>query len=493
MKTGKFFIYLSSLQKKEMTRFCAYAASPYFNKHRELRRFILYCGKIYPHFEEPNISREQIYQEVFGAAPFDEGKLAPLLTYAQRLLEGFLSQEQFRQQAFFQELFLLKILRGKAIQPLYEKRLVHARELLKSEGESAFDSLFQGCLLDREALEYLNQTEQHEDEGFFRSKQLKLDHFFILEKLRDACETLVRQRLLRTGFMPRLLPALLEEVETDPQRYFAIPAIEAFYRIYLMLHTGEIQAYQEAREVLLRQEAHFSHADLIFMYNYLMNFCIGKINLGENPFLEEVFSLYRLQLEKGLLLEEGILSEWDYKNIVTTGIRLGYLDWTLAFIEGYKVHLHPESMDNAYRFNLAACCYAMGQYPRVLDLLIRVEYSDLRYSLGAKALLLRTYYDMEAYEALFSLSDAFRQYLQRNELLADSRRTGYRNLIKFTRKAAQLRSRIEYLKKEKLCTAFRKIQHDVTVTPDIFNRPWLEEKLKELEERLFGVSPQITV
>ena len=260
-----------------------------------------------------------------------------------------------------------------------------------------------------------------------------------------------------------------------------------------MLNSGEIQAYHEARKTLLRQESYFSRTDLIFMYNYLMNFCIGKINLGENLFLEEVFALYRIQLEKGLLLEEGILSEWDYKNIVTTGIRLGHLDWTMDFIERYKTHLQPESMDNAYRFNLAACSYAMGQYPQVLDLLTQVEYSDLRYSLGAKALLLRTYYDMEAYEALFSLADAFRQYLQRNELLADTRRTGYRNLIKFTRKAAQLRSRLEYMKREKAITEFQKIQSDVASTPDIFNRPWLEEKLRELEIRLFGAVRQTSV
>ena len=493
MKSAKFFSYLGKLQKKEMTRFCDFAASPYYNKHRELRKFIWYCGKIYPHFEAHKIAKEQVYREVFGKGPFDDGKLAPLLTYAQRLLEAFLAQEQFREQAFFQDLFLLKGLREKALHPLYEKRLNQARETIEDHKDSAFDRLFQGCLLHREALEYRNQTEQHEDEAFFEAKQHNLDNFYILEKLRDGCETLVRQRLLRTGLMPRLLPALLEEIDRSPERYFAVPAIEAYYRIYLMLSAGDIPAYHEAREALLRNESYFSREDLIFMYNYLMNFCIGKINLGEHLFLEEVFSLYQFQLEKALLLEDGILSEWDYKNIVTTGIRLGRLDWTLSFIETYKGFLPPDSMDNAYRFNLASCCYAMGQYPRVLDLLIQVEYSDLRYSLGAKALLLRTYYDMEAYEALFSLADAFRQYLQRNELLADTRRTGYRNLLKFTRKAAHLRSRLDFLKKEKAKAEFLKIKNDAAATPDIFNKPWLEEKFRELEVLLFGATRQIRV
>ncbi|MEY4134358.1 MAG: hypothetical protein RL386_708, partial [Bacteroidota bacterium] len=476
-----FFQHLRPLQKKEMTRFCAYAASPYFNKHSELRHLIRYCGQIYPYFEGDNIEKERVYREIFGGHPFDEGKLAPLLTYAQRLLESFLAQEQFGRDPFFRNLFLLKGIREKNLYALYEKRLPEARDMLEDKQESAFDRLFKGCLLDRETLEYRNQTEQHQDEGFFEAKQLRLDHFFVLEKLRDACEVQVRQKMLRTGVELHFLAPVLQAIETDPGRYLCIPALEAYYRIYLLLSRGDLQVYRDAMEALGRGEAYFSHADLILMYNYLMNYCIGRINQGETIFLEEVLALYRIQLDKGLLLEDGILSEWDYKNIVTTGIRLGQLDWTIGFIEAYKDRLNPDSMDNAYRFNLAACCYAMGQYERVLDLLIRVEYSDLRYSLGAKALLLRTYYDLEAYEALFSLADAFRQYLQRNDLLADARRTGYLNLIKFTRKAAQLRGRVAYLKPEKATAEYRKIQEAVEGTTDILNRGWLEEKLEALK------------
>jgi hypothetical protein len=481
LKAGKFFQHLRHLQKKEMTRFCAFAASPYFNKHSELRRLIQYCGEIYPGFEGPLIEKTQVYREIFGDSPFDEGKLAPLLTYAQRLLESFITQEQFGRDPFFQALFLLKGIRNKNLYALYEKRHLNAREALGDHLESTFDTLFKGCLLDREALEYRNQTEQHQDEGFFEAKQLNLDHFFILEKLRDACEVQVRQKMLRTGVELHFLAPILKAIETDPGRYLGVPAIEAYYRTYMLLSGGDLRIYHEARAALVRNEAYFSHADLILMYNYLMNYCIGRINQGETLFLEEVLSLYQIQLDKGLLLEDGILSEWDYKNIVTTGIRLGHLDWTLGFIETYKDHLNPDAMDNAYRFNLAACCYAMGQYERVLDLLIQVEYSDLRYSLGAKALLLRTYYDLEAYEALFSLADAFRQYLQRNDLLADARRTGYHNLVKFTRKAAQLRCRLAYLKPEKAAAEYQRIKEAVEGAPDIFNRGWLEEKLDELK------------
>lgn len=467
-----------------MTRFKEFAESPYFNKHAELRGLIGYLAKVYPHFDDKTCSKERLFREVFGKGPYEEGKLAPLLTYGRHLLEGFLACEQYQEDPFFQDLFLLRALRSQEAFRAYEKRLDQAREALHVGSEHAGDFLLKRYLLDQEALEYRNQIERHEDETFYRTKQHTLDRFFMLEKLRDACEIQVRQKILRTGVQLRFLDGILQEIDMHLDDYCQDPAIEAYYRIFRMLTEAEPGAYSKAGEVLMRFEASFSRDELIFMYNYLMNYCIGKINQGEAEFLSEVFKLYQVQLDRGLLFEDGFLSEWDYKNIVTTGIRLGHLKWVQEFIEEYKERLHPEVMENAYRFNLASCCYAMGQYDQVLDLLIRVEYSDLRYSLGAKALLLRTYYDLEEYEPLFSLAESFRQYLQRNKLLADTRRIGYYNMFKIARKAAYLRSRLDYLKREKAQAELQKIRTEMEQTQEVFNRAWLEEKLDELFAQL---------
>ncbi|MGA1583013.1 MAG: hypothetical protein ACO4CH_07160, partial [Saprospiraceae bacterium] len=135
----------------------------------------------------------------------------------------------------------------------------------------------------------------------------------------------------------------------------------------------------------------------------------------------------------------------------------------------------------AYAFNKASWCYAVGDLDRVLDLLLDEEYRDIRYVQGVKALLLRTYYDKGEYEAFLSLAESFKQFLQRNDTLSDTRRTGFRNLVTFARRAFQLKMDADYLPDSRIRREVSKLREDIRTAGNIFNRSWLEEKLCELE------------
>ena len=43
---------ISSVSRKEMTRFREMAASPYFNKHQDTLGLVCYLSEIYPRFDE---------------------------------------------------------------------------------------------------------------------------------------------------------------------------------------------------------------------------------------------------------------------------------------------------------------------------------------------------------------------------------------------------------------------------------------------------------
>jgi hypothetical protein len=108
----------------------------------------------------------------------------------------------------------------------------------------------------------------------------------------------------------------------------------------------------------------------------------------------------------------------------------------------------------------------------------------LRYNLGAKALLLRTYYELEEFDSLHALVESFRQYIQRNRLLADSRRNGYYHLFRLTRRIARLRAQIGYTPAERALQSLAKIRQDIQQTKAIFNRAWLEKKMEELNKEI---------
>jgi hypothetical protein len=209
-----------------------------------------------------------------------------------------------------------------------------------------------------------------------------------------------------------------------------------------------------------------------------------RINQGDQAFLGKLFELYRVQLEQGLLIEEGFLSEWNYKNVVAAGLRLRLYDWVRQFIEDNKHNLAPEFKDNAYKFNLASYHLALGQHHEAMILLREVEYRDQLYNLGAKTMLLQTYYELSEYEPLFSLTESFRQLLMRDKTMSENFRMGYYNLFRLTRKAAYLRSRLAYLSTDKAKQELERLKGSLAKTGEVFSRAWFENKLKDLSEEI---------
>ncbi len=472
---------LFTFNRKEMSRFEAFSYSPYFNKHEGVRRLVSYLSKIYPDFNGKNCSRNNLIKKGLRSKDTDNSQLALIFTYTRRLIDQFLITEQSNKKTFENKILLLEELRHRKCIKVYGKKLAKFKKEMEME-EVRDSGYFQNRFsLAKEADRFYILTDGRRNDPNLEVKIRQLDYFYMVEKLKDAVEVHNRKNILRVSYSNRMLEGVLSEISNNIEEYEQVPALFVYYKLFQMVSNEDEQYYFEALEFMRNSEQYLGQDEFIIIYNYFQNYCIKQINRNKLHFLSELFELYKLQLEKELLLDDDFLSEWHYKNIVTTAIRLEEMDWVYQFIQEYKNKLRPASLENAYRFNLASYYHAIGEYGKVLELLLRLEYSDLRYNLGAKALLLRTYYEMEEFEALNSLTASFNQYLQRNQLMADTRKDAYHNLFKFTKRVALLRSEIPFTEKRKLRQTLSKLEKDIENSAFIFNQLWLESKVGELE------------
>lgn len=468
-----------------MTRFVEFSRSPYFNKHKEVGRLIDYLNKIYPNFNHQNCQREVIFKSLFQQQKHNQSHLALLFTYSMRLLDKFLIQEQFKENNAFHKVLLLRNLRHRKQYGYYEKTMTNLEKELDSSSfkNSTFYNL--QFLKASESDAYFTQRSKHEKDHSIQKKQNNLDNYYLAEKLRDGCEMSVRSKILEINYSTSLLELAVKEVQQNLDYYEAIPSISVYYHIYLMLVNEGHEYFFEALPVLQKYSSFFPKEELQNMYNYFQNYCIGQINRGERQFLKETFHLFVDQLDKELLMDEnGFLDQWHYKNIVTSAIRLKEMDWTKQFIDNFKSRLHPEVVENAYSYNLASYYYSTNQLDKVLDLLVKVEYTDIQYNLGAKSLLLRTYYDLEESEALLSLTRSFRQYLSRNRLIPENRRKAMSNLIRFTNRAHSIKANFGFDSKAKSQKDLAKLIEKINATDLIINQDWLDTKIDELKKRI---------
>lgn len=486
MSSNKLIRNLEKLSRKEMTRFKEFVFSPYLNKHEEVRRLVAYLSEVYPRLDEKKCKKELLYKSVFDSGKYSEKQLAPVLTYTQRLLEQFWAYEEFREDAYFQQYLYLRQLRAQQAFGPYERLFKELKAFPEPTPCLGADQTLMRYLLAGEGERYWSQSNKPEFEGSFQKKQEELDEFYLTQKLKDACEAIFRQEMKRDEQPPRLLEAVLQEVEQNFEKYQQGPQTITHYMIYRMLTGNDPDFYQKALDVFQKWEKSFSRVEVSDLYNQFKNYCLIRINQGDQFFLEKLFGLYQYQLDQGLLLEEGVMLEWNYKNIVAAGLRLKQYEWVRKFIEDYKDKLAPEFRDNAYRFNLASYHLSLEHpEPHEAMLLLReVEYRDLRYNLGAKTMLLQTYYELEEYDPLFSLTESFRQLLMRDKTMSENFRKGYYNLFRLTRKAAYLRSRLDYLSADKARQELTRIKEILTKTGDVFSRAWLNAKLEALAEEI---------
>ncbi|HHM20891.1 MAG TPA: hypothetical protein ENJ20_02605, partial [Bacteroidetes bacterium] len=429
---------LAALPRKKVTRFGEFAHSPYFNKHKGVRDLVTYLTSVYPHYTKKKCHRQTIYQNLFPTLPFDQKKLAIIFTYTMRLLEQFLRTEAAVSDGLLTDnALLLKELRENGI-------LFLTKKYWKENAKGVKETTNPSTIFTSAGLRLLNEMDRAAtlladfNHGFLEHKQPAFDAYFLMEKLKDGCELLQRSKLLKRNFTPtpffeKTLQWLTTSEATLPR------PVRLYTDLYALLQTGDPDHYDQLLEKTTRSTNDFNTDDLAAFYNSMQNFCIRQINAGKKEFLVRLFSIYRTQLEKDLLLTHGYLSEWHFKNIVTTALRLEEYNWAKNFISKNKELLRPAVRQNAYSFNLANYYYHTGHYEKVLELLLRVEYTDLRYNLDAKSLLLRTYFDMEEEDAFFSLTDSFQQYLKRNRELTEFQKKGYYNLIKFSRTAFRLK------------------------------------------------------
>lgn len=478
MQNNALILALKKLSRKEMTRFRDFSLSPYYNKHAGVRDLVGYFSEKYPDFSEKNCDRKAIWRRIFPERKYDYPHLALLFTYALRLADKFFAAEKLAEKPAEEQFLTAEFLRERRLFKTYEKTMRSIEKILEKASYRDADFYFRQYLFaDERDQKYLKITRRRADDGL-QEKQDALDVWFAAMKLRDACEMRMRQRYFGEEYEADWLKEISEKIKNRPQDYLEIPAVYIYFLVYEMLTGEAVEDYFVLKNKVEVTAAFFSKSEQQNIYNYLQNFCILQINKGNSYFLREIFSIYQSQLERELIFEKnGTLAEFHYKNIVTTGLRSQAYDWVRNFLEEYKPRLSPAVAENAYSFNLANYYFAIEKYKEILPLLIQVEYSDMRYKLDSRALLLRTYYHLGEAEAFYALCDSFKQLLLRSKDLTEFQRTGYQNMIRMSRQIYTWHAGKNFIGAEEFAREGEKITTEVNELNPLFNAEWLKGRL----------------
>lgn len=485
MQDSKLIEVLRTLNSRELTRFSEYVHSPYYNKHQQLQQLCVYLLKLAPDFDsESKLDKYRIYTYLYPKGSYDDAMLHSLFSKLLRLLYDFLATEFWQEERRMQEVLLLRQLRHRKVA---EKHVVSATRrfgTLEAPNSKERALLYwEDFLFHRELdLEFLGRGGRTYNEHL-QAKNDALDLCYIAEKFKIACDMVSRSVVTQAHYTPSLLAEIQGYVAQQPH-LIELPILAIYWCIYQTLTEPQQNSHYERLKGLLRQHhSQFCNEEAMDMYGYALNYCIRKINQGQIEFYEEIWTHYQLLVDAKIIYLGDYLPPWEYKNIVTTALRLGKYDWAKQFVEKYRADLPPDIRENAYRYNLASIYYAVRDYEKALRTLHDVEFTDATYHLGAKIIQLKSYYELHEGDALRSLIDAFQVYLRRSKEISEYRKDANAQFLRLTKKIYQYREQILFAPRERSQAKFDALLTEVNTAEPLANKDWLLQILQELSKK----------
>lgn len=481
MKDSKLVDYIGRLNPREKERFRLFVQSPYFNQHEKTT---LLLDLLLKHEEsEPAqaamLGREAVFTRLFPGEEYDEQVLFNVMSYLKKLYHRFLAFEKFEEDDLDEELLTMEAAFAKNQFDLLKNRSKQMEKKLAKYAYRDSKHMLANYRYYNVMGYYSSHYEDRSNAELLQSMLDYLDRYYLLEKLKHACHLTANNMNVNTQFDLSFFDALLEHYRNNREKYAADRGIELYYAIFMSLkEANQPEHYQLLKKLLIGELDHFNinqQRDLFISAN---NYCISRINQGDISFQTELFELYQQGLKTGLILDNGLLTEWNFKNITALGCLLKEYEWTEQFIQDYRDKLPIHRRENAYNYNLAHLYHSKKQYKEAQEILSVVQFSDVKYHLSANSLLLRIYYDLGDTEALLSLIDTFRIYIIRNRKMTVEQKRGFTNYLRFAKKLALLKHHAGAYSRRILEEKLTDLYGKLIQTQNVANRIWLEEECR---------------
>ncbi|MDP4711592.1 MAG: hypothetical protein NWS63_10385 [Saprospiraceae bacterium] len=435
MENSQLVILLKSMDARELRAFRKWLLSPFHNQREDvidLFDYIMYRENLH---REDQLEKEKIFKKIFPDTVYDDARLRQTVHFLMKALEGFLTYQEFSDDEAAVNRALAAVYRRRQQEKSFLKTIRNLEKIQEASVHRGEEHLRNEFLLHWERYKFY--------EGKKRSTDLHLqevsdnmDIAYIASRLRQSCLMLAHQKVYKMDYDMGMMDATLQYLET--KNLLHIPAIAIFYHGYkAFTNEQEESHFRLLKQAISAHSTFFPPAEVREIYLMAINYCISRMNTGQKSFVKEAFELYRLGVENEVLIENGLISRFTFRNIINTGTPLKEFDWLNHFVEKYQGCLEEKHRHNLVTFSLAKIHFEKREYRPAMQLLAQFEDDDMLTNLYGKAMLIQMYYEEDEYDALESLLESMRAYLKRKQVISYHKDL-YSNLIKYTRKLVKI-------------------------------------------------------
>ncbi len=448
---------LDRIDRRQLRKF---VRSPYFNNREDVIALFDYIDKHIDTGGAHKLAKEKAFAQIYKKQVFDVDAFYYPMSYLTQLIIKYLAINELEKDTPQYDHFLNAALRHRGADRMYEKTLIDGKKNIENQPYRNAQFHFQSYRIRSEEFEARHRLKRS---GDFELQEMTNDfHYYaIAEVLRLAYGLASHQNIAKKEYHQPLLNSVL----TVAEEHLNIPAIAAHYYACKTQSVEDTEGryFQKLKNEIITNATIFSKSEIHDLLTTAINFCIRRQNTGELAYVKEALILYQWGFNNQILLENGIMSPYYYKNAQLLAIKIEEYDWAEKFLNDFKSFLPEKDRENIYKYNLAIFHFRKKDYGTAMSLLQQVNLKETLSNLDARRLLARIYFDLKEMAALESHIESSKVYLHRQKDIGYHKEM-YANFFKFLERLLKLNNSLE----EK-----HKLHEEINTAKLVAEKEWL--------------------
>ncbi len=438
MQDSRLIALLRTLTRTEQRELRKVAASPFFIQRQDVPALLdLLLGCINDGLPIPD--KAGAHRQLYPDLPFDDHRVRMAMSFLMKIAEQYLVHTAFFSDEVKAKTKLAEVYRQRGLAKHFDRAMREAQDVQAAKPLRNAEFFTDDYYVQMEQYRFTSIAARTAPQNL-QAINDNLDMAYFAQKLKQACLLLSHQAVYKTDYHFGMLDEVLRYVEA--QQLLGIPAIAVYYNCYRALTEPEqSDHFHQLKRLLVEEQSKFPQHEIADLYLLAINYCIRHYNQGNPAYLPDEFELYQEGLKRSYFLNNGTLSRFTYRNVVTLGLKLQAFDWVENFVNEFKGNLEPKHRQPMYSFNMARLAYERRQPGMALQLLQKSEYSDLLLNLAAKTLMLKIFYENGDYDTLDSHLSAMQKFIRRKKIMG-YHRENYLNFAVFLKRLIEANDKV---------------------------------------------------
>jgi len=481
---------LKTFSSEETKLFRRYIASPYFNRSALLSDLFELMIKFSPDFNSKKLTKEYISEVIFKTKVYKDSTVRNALADLQIICESFLMQENFRKSTALSFDYLLKELREKKLGGVFAKNSTVLDKKFEEVKEVDSDYYLSRYRLELNKFNYseLFEKVKENNDTIIQIERIKysgayITIHYIIEIvsvfLASANYAFAYNKPLAKEFLSSLINTLnikgLEELFKNSEHYFIVQIYIALLKTFENIDNEE--SYLNYKSLVRSNVSKLGKDEIWFHYSNFLNYCyFMKMDKEKNDkYNEELFNIYDEILSNDYYKNNKIdyLRNEFYRSILILGLQQKKIKWVENFILTCSSKLHKSEKDNMMNLAYAYLHYENGEYLLSWKYFNKIKIDYYIYKYDIKNYALKIYYELGYFDEALMLTENYKKFLQRNELMSEEEKSAIKNFVSYFSKLVLFKA--GQLPQKHFSTYRKRLEK----TNDTMSKTWLTQKYEE--------------